>query len=319
MPSESPSPRSMPDVAGEIEPHRAGQLEWVGMDGIEVPLLIAGQNGELREVGARVDAFVNLVHPEARGIHMSRLYRLVDELLTHEPFSPCSVRKLLHSFLDSHKQLSSSARVHIAFDYRVRRPSLVSGLSGWRSYPATVTGEMRNRECQLELGVAVSYSSTCPCSAALSQQLVQERFAEDFPPAAKVDREAVLQWLGSAQGQVATPHAQRSRADVRIGIGSRFDFPLIDLIDLIESALQTPVQAAVKREDEQVFARLNAENTMFCEDAARRMRQVLEHDARVVDFWVRAKHFESLHAHNAVAVAVKGVAGGYVANDHASA
>ena len=35
MPSESPSPRSMPDVAGEIEPHRAGQLEWVGMDGIE--------------------------------------------------------------------------------------------------------------------------------------------------------------------------------------------------------------------------------------------------------------------------------------------
>jgi GTP cyclohydrolase I len=67
----------------------------------------------------------------------------------------------------------------------------------------------------------------------------------------------------------------------------------------------------VKREDEQAFARLNGQNLMFCEDAARRMQSALQADERIADFWLRASHFESLHAHDAVAVAVKGVEGGY--------
>ena len=50
-------------------------------------------------------------------------------------------------------------------------------------------------------------------------------------------------------------------------------------IDLAEGALKTPVQSAVKREDEQAFARLNGRNLMFCEDAARRIAAVL-HIAR---------------------------------------
>ena len=36
-------------------------------------------------------------------------------------------------------------------------------------------------------------------------------------------------------------------------------------------------------------------------------------DERISDFWVRATHLESLHAHNAVAIATKGVAGGFTA------
>ena len=50
---------------------------------------------------------------------------------------------------------------------------------------------------------------------------------------------------------------------------------------------------------------------MFCEDAARRVQQALDADERIADFWLRASHYESLHPHNAVAVASKGVAGGY--------
>ncbi|HQY35467.1 MAG TPA: GTP cyclohydrolase, FolE2/MptA family, partial [Pseudomonadota bacterium] len=45
----------------------------------------------------------------------------------------------------------------------------------------------------------------------------------------------------------------------------------------------------------------------------RRLQQALDADERVADFWVRASHYESLHPHNAVAVASKGVAGGYSA------
>ena len=53
---------------------------------------------------------------------------------------------------------------------------------------------------------------------------------------------------------------------------------------------------------------------MFCEDAARRIRRVLDADERIADFWLRAEHYESLHPHDAVAIATKGVPGGYAAS-----
>ena len=88
---------------------------------------------------------------------------------------------------------------------------------------------------------------------------------------------------------------------------------LESLAYLIEHALKTPVQTAVKREDEQAFALANGQNLMFCEDAARRMQRALDADERIADFRVRATHHESLHPHDAVAVATKGIAGGYAA------
>jgi len=75
--------------------------------------------------------------------------------------------------------------------------------------------------------------------------------------------------------------------------------------------LGTPVQTAVKREDEQAFALANGGNLMFCEDAARRIQHALDTDDRIADFHVRLEHQESLHPHDAVAYASKGVAGGY--------
>jgi GTP cyclohydrolase I len=123
----------------------------------------------------------------------------------------------------------------------------------------------------------------------------------------------VMAWLGSEEGICATPHSQRSEAEVRVRLAPSFDFPVADLIDAVENALKTPVQTAVKREDEQAFALLNGSNLMFCEDAARRIQRALAADERLADFWIRASHHESLHPHNAVAVATKGVAGGYAA------
>ena len=73
------------------------------------------------------------------------------------------------------------------------------------------------------------------------------------------------------------------------------------MVDALEAALGTPVQTAVKREDEQAFAELNAANLMFCEDAARRIAAALAADPRVDRFDAEVAHFESLHPHDAVA------------------
>ena len=88
------------------------------------------------------------------------------------------------------------------------------------------------------------------------------------------------------------------------------EFDVVNLINTLEGELKTPVQAAVKREDEQEFARLNGQNLMFCEDAARKIKAILETDG-YADYWLQINHYESLHAHDAVAVAVKGINGGY--------
>lgn len=304
--------RVMPDVANEARPAVAGVLDWVGMGEIELPVRFLDAEGNTHASGARVNAFVNLTRPDVRGIHMSRLYLHVDRALGAEPLSPCSLRRLLKDFLESHAGLSDRAMLQLHFDYLVRRQALVSDNTGWKSYPVSVTAMLDRGQFSLEVGVQAAYSSTCPCSAALARQLIQENFTAAFDAGAPLERDAVLAWLGSEQGINATPHSQRSTAQVRARLAPSFqNLPFIEIIDRVEGALKTPVQTAVKREDEQAFARLNGENLMFCEDAARRMQKALDEDERIADFWVKASHFESLHPHNAVAVATKGVPGGY--------
>jgi GTP cyclohydrolase I len=314
MATDDNTAQALPDVARQAQTQVAGTLDWVGMDGIQAPLLVADADGQVQRVSARVDAQVNLHRPEARGIHMSRLYLLVEQALTAEPLTPCMLRKLLHGFLDTHAELSDRARLRIHFDHLLRRSALKSDHSGWRSYPVTVTASMRDGEVDVELRTDIVYSSTCPASAALSRQLIQQQFANDFAVDAPLQREAVLKWLGSEQGMIATPHAQRSTASLRLRMAPAFGFALESIIDRVEAALGTPVQTAVKREDEQAFALANGQNLMFCEDAARRIQTVLNADERIADYAVRVAHHESLHPHDAVAHASKGVDGGYGSN-----
>ena len=153
----------------------------------------------------------------------------------------------------------------------------------------------------IELQVEVVYSSTCPCSAALARQLIQQRFAWDFPDQ-QVDYSSVLDWLGSTQGIVATPHSQRSTATLQLRLAPGcVELPVLALIDSAEQALGTPVQTAVKRADEQAFALANGQNLMFCEDAARRLHRTLRQLPQASAFRLKVVHAESLHAHDAVA------------------
>lgn len=55
----------------------------------------------------------------------------------------------------------------------------------------------------------------------------------------------------------------------------------------------------MKRADEQAFARLNGQNLMYVEDAARRIQQSLS--LRFPVSSVSVRHLESLHPHDAVA------------------
>lgn len=302
---------SMPDIANHTTAQTEGTLDWVGMSNIEMPFMVASKGQAERMVSAFVDAYVNLKEPQAKGIHMSRLYLLLDELSTNNVLNHQNLVSLLDAFISSHQDLSDNAKVQFSFDYHLRRKSLISGKLGWKAYPVTLTGRVDKGRLDIELAIDVRYSSTCPCSAALARQLIQQAFLEKFDEES-ISKETIHEWLGSTEGIVATPHSQRSVAEIKVKLNSKVkDFPITDLVDLIEDALQTPVQAAVKREDEQEFARLNGQNLMFCEDAARRLQHAMNLATEFDDFWLKVNHLESLHAHDAVSVTTKGIEGGY--------
>ena len=285
---------TLPDIAAQAS-RQALPLEWVGMCGIALPIFFDGQR-----LSAKADAGVSLDDGEARGIHMSRLY-LALEMLEQESLTPALLRRVLQRFIDTHEGLSNSAYLKIHTDLLIKRPALISPLSGWKNYPVSIEARLKNTMFHVELKIDIPYSSTCPCSAALSRQLIQQQFVDDFANKS-LHHADVLAWLGSPKGIVATPHSQRSTAQLNLRLDDYLDdLPLIALINDAEAALGTAVQTAVKRADEQAFALANGQNLMFCEDAARRLNLALKRSPGINAFHLKVVHAESLHAHDAVA------------------
>ena len=306
---------NLPDIANEPHSGPNANLNWVGMSEIELPVYMINGKGEKIQTVARVQAYVNLIDPNSKGIHMSRLYLAIDQILSDHVLTPALLREVVEHFAESQGGISDSAYLECRLEFFERRNSLISSNTGWKSYKVRPITSLRKGVLTTELTIEIPYSSTCPCSAALSRDLIQQGFKQKFGSMAedgKVDLNAVHEWLGSTEGISATPHSQRSLAQVRVKLSETVsDLPISRLIDEIEEALSTPVQAAVKREDEQEFARLNAANLMFCEDAARRIQAKLQQDSTLDDFWIRVNHMESLHPHDAVAIVTKGIDGGY--------
>lgn len=295
--------KNLPDVAEETHSEKFAPLDWVGMGAIELPVLLKQEDGVYR-IAAHADAKVSLDKKASRGIHMSRLYLITQDILTTANLDLSLLGKATDEFLKTHADLSTHASLKVRFEAPLKRKALKTDNKAWRSYPVTLSCVNQEGVKSYYVEALVTYSSTCPASAALSRQLIQENFKKNFENKA-LDFSEVHSWMGSTQGIVATPHAQRSFARVKIEVSA--DYNYVNLVDLIEESLQTAVQAAVKREDEQEFALRNGQNLMFCEDAARRVKESLDAQKAVLDYVAEMSHVESLHPHNAVSFVSKGL------------
>jgi GTP cyclohydrolase I len=296
----------LPDVARNDRPLRHTPLAWVGMEGIAVPVRLDDPAFPAALIG-HADAAVDLPDPRVKGIHMSRLHRLVATTCEAGPLTPAALNALLADMVASHHDCgSTAARVIVRTRLLRARPALVTpGLSGWQDYPLTLIAERRDGVTTLSLRTEVVYSSTCPCSAALVRQVVREAFVQHFD-GAPLTLAAAADWL-SAHATLATPHSQRSVADVTVTLGGdgtgTAPLAIGHWLERMESALGTPVQTAVKRADEQAFARLNGSHLMYVEDAARAVEAACRADPDVISAQVSVRHLESLHPHDAVATA----------------
>ncbi|MEL0621655.1 GTP cyclohydrolase FolE2 [Marinomonas arenicola] len=290
----------LPDVSISDFSANERPLEWVGMQGIDLPITITEAHYE-KQLHAKADVQVNLPVAHIKGIHMSRLYRLLGDLTEGESLSPARIEALLKDMIQTHQDCQTdSARLRLTFDLLVKRPALITeSIAGWKAYPVRIDAKLIKGNFLIQASVGVEYSSTCPCSAALSRQLVEQGFLADFPEDAQLSREDIAQWLAK-NATLATPHSQRSKAEVRVDLANHSaDFGLLALINQIEKALKTPLQTAVKRADEQAFASLNGQNLMFVEDAVRRIQAQLK--GAFIKPKANVRHLESLHPHDAVA------------------
>jgi GTP cyclohydrolase I len=295
--------RELPDIASGINTETPSNLQWVGMDDIAVPISIRMQDGSTQSLVAKSNVYVSLDKSDAKGIHMSRLHAQVNQLAALE-CNRESIDRLLAETVSSQQGISEQARIDLAFDLLLKKPALLSDESGYQAYPVKIIAEKTPQGFDYKLELVVTYSSTCPCSESLSRQLYAEAIDQAFN-SEKIDKTQLLEWIQSPAGSVATPHSQRSHAYIHLSLNDGAWPDIASLIFEFEKVISTPVQTAVKRVDEQEFARLNATNLMFCEDAARRFKNSLEQMTFIRDYWCKVEHKESLHAHNAVAIVSK--------------
>ena len=291
----------MPDITNFEKSQLKGALDWVGMSQVETIINHEEQGLKFNHLSAKANIYVNLSDPMAKGIHMSRIYLLAIQALENNTLKPSEIKLLLNLMVQSQEGRSSQSKLQINFELPIKRKALMSQTEGIRHYPVGGTWTLDNQgQITQKIEFEVVYSSTCPCSAALSRQLIKNKWLQDFSDQQNVSVNDVGQWLEKETSIVATPHAQRSRAYIQLNLKPEAPTEFLKYIDLLELALKTPVQASVKREDEQEFARLNGAHMMFCEDASRTIYSVLDQDNLLDGFQIRVEHLESLHSHNAV-------------------
>ena len=132
------SRKTMPDVASEWRPEVSGDLQRVGMSGIELVIRWQDQSGEVMRLPAHADAYVSLNDDATKGIHMSRLFLALVQRLEQETLDADSMRSICRDFLESHSGISLEAFLEVGFSLPSWRSALLSDYSAPRHYPVTL-------------------------------------------------------------------------------------------------------------------------------------------------------------------------------------
>lgn len=300
----------VPDVAKE-KLKMGPPIDLVGIQDIKIPVQLSSKV----KVSAKVSILVSLEDQNTRGIHMSRLYLILHDYFSKNIVSFSGLKKALSQSINGQKGISESGRIRLEAHWPVLKKALKSSIEGWREYPFHIEVNYSKKENSWTYiaGAEVLYSSTCPCSASLSREIIKKGFEKSFPDKKHFTKKEMLTWLEDKNFLKATPHAQKSNAVFKVQLSekSKDTFSLLKIIGDLEKRLGTPVQTAVKREDEAEFARLNASNLMFCEDAVRKSALLFKSQKNLLDYFIRVQHYESLHPFTVESSIVKGVKGGW--------
>jgi GTP cyclohydrolase I len=249
-----------------------------GVENVEVPFKLESKYGGFHQLNANVSMTTNL-DEVTKGISMSRL------LLTLKPYLDLPLKRALIKKIlgDLIKNLETTmATMKFEFRMPVIRKSVLSD----NEFPIYYRCKFEMKRLKNEStdmvwfyqGVKVQYASYCPCSAELC----------------------------GALDEIGFPHNQRSYADVLVEIIEPHYVWLEDIIETVESKIETLPYPIIKRVDEQEIARIAGKNPMFVEDAIRKISASLDSREDIYDWIVKCSHEESIHTSEAIAINWKG-------------
>lgn len=262
-------------------------IRQVGVEDVEVPFKLESKYGGHHQLMANVSMRTDL-DKNKKGISMSRLIRTLSNYLD------LPLKKvLIKSILEELRKNVGGFESYMKFDFKfpIKRLSPVSKNIFPIYYQCRFEGQLKNHpdlgdKFRFFQGVKIQYASYCPCSAELCGDLKQK-------------------------GSIGYPHAQRSFADILVETHESHYVWLEDIIEAVESGINTLPYPIIKRVDEQEIAKIAAQNPMFVEDAIRFISEDLDAIEGVIDWIVKCNHEESIHTSDAIAINWKGVEGGF--------
>jgi len=281
----------LPDVQEAAKPKYEIYLPKVGVENIKLPFKLALRNLNSRQLVANTSISTDL-DSEKKGISMSRLLLSIQDLL-----GVGLNWDIIEQCLSKISESIGSDNSHIKFEFElpIDKQSPLSGYTFPLFYKCYFEGFKHENDYVFNQSVTVQYSSYCPCSAALSDDLVTNGFPHGFP------------------------HAQRSFAQIIINMDlqDKKQIWLEDVIDIVNDNIHTQPYPIIKRIDEQELARIASNNPLFVEDAIRIISHHLDKlmGCGINDWVVKCTHEESIHMHEAVAVNFSKVINGFRYND----
>lgn len=253
----------MIDVQNQADT-RGVKIQKTGVTGVHLPFRIL-IGGEIQQVLARVRFTVSLSE-KIRGTHMSRLVEILTDF-SATPLKFSDVEKIL---IDATEKLDTDfAAIVMAFKFFVRRAAPVSGKVSLLDIDCELSAEhVRGGGMKFSLGLAVPFTSLCPCSREIS-----------------------------AYGA----HNQRSICRVKLEFADVENLDVEKIVRLIEGQGSSKIYPLLKREDEKFVTEAAYRNAKFVEDILRDVVISLRQLEKVSAFEVECENFESIHNHNAFA------------------
>jgi GTP cyclohydrolase I len=238
-------------------------LAKVGIKDLQYPIRVLDKVHKYQYTTGKVNLFVNLPH-NYKGTHMSRFVEVF-----HRYKDEITMKGFLEMLEVLRGQLEAqSAFGSIEFPYFIEKNAPVSNMPSMMSYKCRFEAHKSAEESHFSVHVAVPVTTVCPCSKAIS------------------DRGA---------------HNQRGIVHVEVELGPFFWIE--DLIAQIEDAASSPLYSLLKREDEKYVTEHAYDNPRFVEDIVREVYARLRDEGRFPRFQIEAENFESIHNHNAYALA----------------
>lgn len=272
----------LPDIQ-QTKPEIQIPIQQVGVEKVSVPFILQQRYGSTRDIVAEVSLRSD-ISDQIKGVSMSRFIQGLQPYLS-SPLKHFMIKDILRDLKTSIGSINS----FIKFEFKLpkNKKSPISNNEFPLFYSCKFEGQLQNETFRFFQGVTIQYSSYCPCSAELCNDLKVNKNINGFP------------------------HAQRSFAEVLIeGCDNKYIW-LEDIIDLVEYSIKTLPYPIIKREDEQELAKIAASNPIFVEDAIRSISKALNEKIEIKDWMVKCIHEESIHTHEAVAINWKGVPGGF--------